>query len=247
VVHGLRRTGNGPAQVLMRALWLGKVLYEPVWALQKELRGRVLDGGEETLLLLEHEPVVTLGHRATAADLLVSVETLAAQGISVARIERGGQATFHGPGQLVVYPICRLRGGVVGHVDWLAHAAVSVSVDLGVAATCKKDPVGIWVAQKKLGAIGVHVEHQVAIHGLSFNVTRAATQPFRRGLFAACGVKKPEVTSLVEEGADSSVTTREVAFRFAKRLLDARGERNVVVEEAEPSAFFGEMSSAVTR
>ena len=123
----------------MRLLWLGRAPYEPVLRLQQALRREVLSGGAECILLVEHAPVITLGHRATAADLLVSTDRLAAQGIETVRVERGGQATYHGPGQLVVYPICRLRGGVVGHVDWLTAAAVSVADSVGICAEYRQE------------------------------------------------------------------------------------------------------------
>ena len=231
----------------MRLLWLGRAPYEPVLRLQQALRREVLSGGAECILLVEHAPVITLGHRATAADLLVSTDRLAAQGIETVRVERGGQATYHGPGQLVVYPICRLRGGVVGHVDWLTAAAVSVADSVGICAEYRQEPVGVWVGEKKIGAVGVHVEHQVAIHGLSLNVTAESTAPFRRGLFVACGARGAQVTSLVEEGAKPSLTTHDVALRFAETRLRLRGLPPLPVESTRAELLFDRMASGVAR
>jgi len=214
----------------MRLVWLGRAGYQSVLALQTELRAQVLSGGEETILFVEHSPVVTLGHRATPADLLVPIAQLEAQGIEVVRVSRGGQATYHGPGQLVVYPVVRLRGGVVGHVEWLTSAAVTVAEPLGVSAQYRAEPVGVWVGDRKLGAVGVHVEHQVAIHGLSLNVTAASTEVFRRQLFVPCGARGTQVTSLSEEGADSTLTTEAVARRFAAALLARPAQPAVPVE-----------------
>ncbi len=231
----------------MRALWLGRAPYDPVLRVQHALRQQVLAGGEETLLLVEHAPVITLGHRATAGDLLVSTERLASQGIEMVRVQRGGQATYHGPGQLVVYPICRLRGGVVGHVDWITRAAVTVAAQLGILAEYRQQPVGVWVGDKKLGAVGVHVEHQVAIHGLALNVTSAATAPFRQGLFVACGARGAQVTSLVEQGAPSQLTPRQVADSFASELLLLRGLPKVAVESVDAASLFDVVSPALSR
>lgn len=231
----------------MRLLWLGRAPYEPVLRLQQSLRSEVLAGGEETVLFVEHDPVITLGHRATAADLLVSSERLAAQGIATVRVQRGGQATYHGPGQLVVYPICRLRGGVVGHVDWLTGAAVALAKSLGIDAVYRQEPVGVWVGSKKLGAVGVHVEHQVAIHGLSLNVTPEATAPFRQGLFVACGARSAAVTSLLEEGAVSTLSTEQAADRFAAQLMRLRDLPMRPVEPARAELLLDRMSTAVAR
>ncbi len=229
----------------MRALWLGRAPYDPVLRLQHALRAQVLAGGEETILLVEHAPVITLGHRATAADLLVPAERLASQGIEMVSVQRGGQATYHGPGQLVVYPICRLRGGVVGHVDWIAQAAVSVAAQHGIVAEYRQQPVGVWVGEKKLGAVGVHVEHQVAIHGLSLNVSPAATAPFRQGLFVACGARGAQVTSLVEQGAPSQLTPRLVADSLAAALLLLRGLPKATVEPVDVASLLDVVSPAL--
>ena len=109
----------------MDACWLGRADYESTWTLQERLRQRVLAGGPEVLLLCEHPPVLTLGKSATSTEVLADEATLATHGIAVVRSSRGGKVTYHGPGQLVVYPIVRLRHGLVRHIESLAGAAVS--------------------------------------------------------------------------------------------------------------------------
>lgn len=230
----------------MRVVWLGRARYQPVLTLQERLREAVLAGGEETLLFVEHEPVITLGHRATSADLLVSLPQLALLGIETVTVRRGGQATYHGPGQLVVYPVVKLRGGVVGHVDWLTSAAVAVAASVGVRAEYRSDPVGVWVGSRKLGAVGVHVEHQVAIHGLSLNVLPEATAVFRKQLFVPCGHSGAQVTSLVEAGADDrTLTVSSVAERFAAALGAAYGTSSATMEACGLASFFDDVSSGL--
>ncbi len=229
----------------MRVVWLGRARYQPVLALQERLRAQVLSGGDETLLLVEHDPVITLGHRAVAADLLVSASQLTSLGIETVAVRRGGQATYHGPGQLVVYPVVRLRGGVVGHVEWLTSAATAVAARLGVTAEYRREPVGVWVADRKLGAVGVHVEHQVAIHGLSLNVAIASTEVFRKRLFVPCGLRGVRVTSLVEEGAPPMVTPQQVMPLFAEALASAHGLRCPAIEEASVESLLDGVPSAV--
>jgi len=229
----------------MRVIWLGRARYQPVLALQERLRAQVLGGGEETLLLVEHDPVITLGHRAVAADLLVSESQLQSRGIETVAVRRGGQATYHGPGQLVVYPVVRLRGGVVGHVDWLTGAAVSVAARLGVTAEYRREPVGVWVADRKIGAVGVHVEHQVAIHGLSLNVSTASTEVFRQRLFVPCGVSGARVTSLVEEGAPWTLTPLEVMSLFAAALTSANGQPSPSIEEVSVGSLLDVVPTAL--
>lgn len=227
----------------MRIVWLGRARYQPVLTLQEQLRAQVLAGGEETLLFVEHEPVITLGYRATVADVLVPQPVLDRLGIETVTVRRGGQATYHGPGQLVVYPVVRLRGGVARHVDWLTSAAVALAASYGVSAEYRSDPVGVWVGLRKLGAVGVHVEHQVAIHGLSLNVQPAATEVFRQRLFVPCGQHSAQVTSLIEEGADPSLSLPAVAARFASLLGSAHGLDWTTMEVRSIESFSDGMTS----
>jgi lipoyl(octanoyl) transferase len=180
--------------------WLGRAAYRPVWELQERLRARILDaGGPEVMLLVEHEPVVTLGRSADPAHVLLSDEALRARGVERVACNRGGDVTYHGPGQLVAYPIVRLDRGVATHVEAMAGAVVEVLGRRAIASRFRSELPGVWVAgaradepQRKIAAFGVHVHRRVAIHGLSLNVTTAEEA------FAAivpCGLSAP-VTSL---------------------------------------------------
>src|SRR5262245_33490606 len=114
----------------MEVYYLGRVPYRQTVTLQERIRARVQGGGDEALLLCEHEPVLTLGRSAAASDVLLDEKSLSERGIDCVRTSRGGQVTYHGPGQLVAYPIVRLRRGVVAHVEWLAAAVIDVAAAL---------------------------------------------------------------------------------------------------------------------
>jgi lipoyl(octanoyl) transferase len=180
--------------------WLGRVPYRPAWALQEELRRRVQAGEPaETILLVEHDPVVTLGRSADRDHVLLSPEALAARGVDLVPTSRGGDVTYHGPGQLVAYPVLRLTRGVVAHVEAMARAVVETVRPLGVEARCRRDPLGVWVAAeipRKLCAFGVHVSRRVAIHGLALNVT---TPPDAFSVIVPCGLRAAAVTSIQAE------------------------------------------------
>lgn len=182
----------------MEVYFLGRAPYDETWALQEALRARVLSGGDEALLLCEHPPVVTLGRSATQSDIFVDEATLQARGIPCVRSSRGGQVTYHGPGQLVAYPVVRLRRGVLAHVEWLAGAAVDVARDLGIAAEFRRDTIGVFVGTRKLAAIGVQVSRRVAIHGMALNVTPDAAAVLSAGWFVPCGQAGGQAISLAE-------------------------------------------------
>ena len=185
----------------MEVYSLGRAPYQLTCALQERLRARVQGGGPEVLLLCEHPPVLTLGRSATTDDVLADEQLLRAQGIEVARTSRGGQVTYHGPGQLVVYPIVRLRRGIVAHVEWLAQAAVELAAQHGLSARYDRGQVGVFVGEQKLAAIGVNVARRVTMHGMALNVTSEATRPFGQRWFVPCGNRQGRAISLEEAGA----------------------------------------------
>ena len=178
---------------------LGRRPFGEVEALQEARRDRILAGdrGEERVLIVEHDPVVTLGRRAGTDELRVPEASLAARGIALHRASRGGEATYHGPGQLVAYPIVTLRRGVVAHVEALAAAAVAVAASLGIEARYDRARPGVWVGPRKLASIGVHVRRRVAIHGLALNVTGASLAGF--DAIVPCGMPDVQMTSLESE------------------------------------------------
>ena len=211
--------------------WLGRVPFGPTVALQERLREDVLAGrGPETLILCEHDPVVTLGRSARPANVLAPPAELARRGIAVHAASRGGDVTYHGPGQLVGYPILELRGGVVGHLEAMASGLAELLAELGIAARWRRDAPGLWVdhagpagAPAKICAFGVHVRRRVAIHGFALNVT---TDLSAFGLIVPCGLSGAAVTSVAALGGESNAPMlAALATRAADMLGRAYGVR----------------------
>jgi lipoate-protein ligase B len=161
-----------PPRRVLRVRELGCVPYAEALALQEALVAASAAGhGEDELLLLEHPPVYTLGRGADAADLRGAPERL---GVPVYRIGRGGGATFHGPGQLVGYPIVRLAAAgrdVHRYVRSLEAALIATCAHFGVAAATPSDQTGVWVGTRKIASIGIGVRRSVAHHGVALNVS----------------------------------------------------------------------------
>ena len=220
------------------AYWLGRADYATTWQLQEQLRERVLAGGPEVLLLCEHPPVLTLGKSASSAEIMADATTLAAHGVTVQRTSRGGKVTYHGPGQLVIYPIVRLRHGIVHHVAALANAAVRVAAQLGVTAAFERERVGVFVAGRKLAAIGVHVQRRVTIHGLALNVTSESTAAFRHGWFWPCGELGGQVTCL-NEHTTSPCSIEAVAQMLTTALGSELGVAVQALQVAKPPLLSG--------
>jgi lipoyl(octanoyl) transferase len=191
------------SEEVIEVYYLEEAPYQETWELQERLRARVLSGGPETLLLCEHRPVLTLGRNADPADILAEGSALCDSGVERIRSNRGGCVTYHGPGQLVAYPVVRLRRGVVAHVEWLAAAAIELAAQFGVCAEFCRERIGVFVGPRKLAAIGVHVSRRVAIHGLALNITRAATSAFEHGWFVPCGEPSGQAVSLQEALAEA--------------------------------------------
>jgi lipoate-protein ligase B len=201
--------------------WLGRVGFAPAVELQERLRARVLagDAAAERLLVLEHDPVITLGRAADRAHVLASAEALARLGVTVARASRGGDVTYHGPGQLVAYPVLRLTRGVLAHVEAMAGAVVAVARSLGVDAHFRRDCPGVWVGDRKLAAFGLHVHRRVAIHGVALNVS-TDLDAFR--LIVPCGLAAVKTTSLAAESGRAT-RVEDLARPFAHALAAALG------------------------
>jgi lipoyl(octanoyl) transferase len=177
--------------------WLGRISFAAALREQERLRDAVIRGdGPETLLLCEHDPVVTLGRSANAAHVLLPAAELRARGVELHAASRGGDVTYHGPGQLVGYPIVRLRGGVVGHVTAMARALSAVLAELGIDARWRREAPGLWVGGAKICAFGVHVRHRVAMHGFALNVS-GALRGFE--MIVPCGLAGVATTSIARE------------------------------------------------
>lgn len=187
--------------------------------MQESLRAELRDGGgSDTLLLLEHEPVITMGRSADLANVLHSEASLAARGITLHRASRGGDVTYHGPGQLVGYPVMRLRSGVRAHIEGMAAALIEVLGEWGVTARYRGDAPGLWVeapsGEAKICAFGINVHHRISIHGFALNL-RPDLDAF--GLIVPCGLAGCAVTS-VEALRGTAPAPGEVAARAAVAL-----------------------------
>jgi lipoyl(octanoyl) transferase len=173
---------------------LGRVAYEPALHLQEQIRDSMFAGtSRDTLLLLEHPPVITLGRNAQAANVLLSAARLEEQGIALCRTSRGGDVTFHGPGQLVGYPVFRLRRGVRAHIESMANAIIEWLAGFGISAHWRPQTPGVWVGQDKICAFGIHVRHRIAIHGFALNLS---TDMSGFQAIVPCGLRDAGVTSL---------------------------------------------------
>ena len=201
----------------------GVVPYADALALQRRVHGEVAAGRRgDTLIVLEHPHVFTLGRRARADDVLADARELAALGVEVHHTDRGGEATYHGPGQLVAYPIIDLRrwgGGPLKYVRALESAIIAALRDFGIAAESEGRPTGVWTGGRKIAAIGVKVSRRVTMHGFALNVS---TDLSYFDHIVACGLPDARATSMRRElGRDISVG--EVAPALIQRLRDEFG------------------------
>jgi len=201
-------------------MWLGHIEYDAAHSLQIALRDAVLAGHcDPTLLLLEHEPVITVGRRGDLGDVLTDPATLAARGIAFHQAERGGRATYHGPGQLVAYPIAPLRSmapDVTTYVRRIEEALIRTVGRLGVVAQRVDCQPGIWVGDAKLGSIGIAVTRGVCWHGFALNVD-PDLDAFH--LIRPCGLDV-DVTSIAR-CLGHAPPMHELAMMVAEDLIDA--------------------------
>lgn len=215
--------GNTAVPPVLRWAWLGRIPYDRALALQERIRDGVLHGdGSETLLLVEHPPVITLGRNANPAHVLASSRLLEAQGIDVVRVSRGGDVTFHGPGQLVGYPVFRTRHGVRNHVTAVGRAIIDVLAGLGLDSRWDETHPGVWIGDNKICAVGIHIRRGVAIHGFALNVS-VDLEGF--AAIVPCGLRAFGVTSIAKQlgtppAMEEVVSRTVVAFErcFGLRL-----------------------------
>jgi lipoate-protein ligase B len=196
-----------------RILDLGVRPYREVWELQRRTHEAVREGREpDTWIVVEHQPVITLGRQAKRENLLLSKEELIARGVDVVEVERGGDVTYHGPGQLVVYPIQRLERfrEVVPLVRSLEGAVIDCCAQFGVTGERWSDHAGVWVGRNCVCAIGLAVRRMVSMHGIALNVSTSLDYD---RLINPCGFTDRGITSLsVESG-------RRVTVGEAKAVL----------------------------
>lgn len=200
---------------------LGVVGYEEALRLQEELAAARARGSiGDILVLLEHPPVITIGRGGGEEDLLVPREFLLQQGIRVLPTDRGGRATYHGPGQLVVYPILRLPDGDLYRYVWrLEEAAIRVLQAFGLKAERLEGHPGVWVNGQKIAAIGISVRNGITRHGLALNI---APQMAHFDLFIPCGLRDRRVTSMERE-LGYAPDRKEVAERLVEAFAEVFG------------------------
>lgn len=179
---------------------LGVEPYERAWELQHRLvEARQRGELDDILILLEHEPVITLGRTGDASHILASAEELCRLGIAVHRVERGGDVTYHGPGQVVGYPILSLEAHRLGVSDFM-HALEEVLIrtlhDFGLSAYRREGIIGVWVGESKIAALGARVERGITYHGFALNV---APNLEHFALIVPCGLVGASVTSMEHE------------------------------------------------
>jgi lipoate-protein ligase B len=203
----------------MSELWvahLGQVPYREAVGLQERVRERRQTGDiPDALIVLEHPPVYTKGRRTQPADLPMGEDWYRLQGIEVEPSDRGGRVTYHGPGQLVAYPIMRIED-VPSYVQRIEQAIVAALADEGLEARVRDGLTGVWAGDAKIGSIGVHVSRGVTTHGLAVNVDNDL-QPFE--WIVPCGIDHVRMTSVCKEtgrGRSLPCFRKRLAHRFAE-------------------------------
>ncbi len=200
--------------------WRGRVAHGDALREQEERRDRLLAGDDAaaTVLLCEHPPTITLGRNADRANV-----RLRPDGVAIVEVSRGGDVTYHGPGQLMVYPVVRLRR-VVDYLETIAGVLAAVAADLGVpGAAWRRDCAGLWLDGAKLAACGIHVRRGVAVHGFALDV---ATPPEAWRAINPCGLGKPVISLDAARRARDlppAPPVAEVAALVGPRLSEALG------------------------
>jgi lipoyl(octanoyl) transferase len=215
---------------MYRGVWqaLGVVPYPIGVGIQRRVAEERAAGlRPDTLLLLEHPPIITLGRRADEGDVLWDAESLAREGIAVERVGRGGRATYHGPGQLIGYAITRLSSqgrGVRRFVSGMEALLLDVAASFQVAASVRADHPGLWVGDRKLASIGIEVRRGVSQHGFALNVD-VDPRPF--AAIVPCGMPGLEVTDLTRESGlpiSIAMAARQVLAAWRRRFGEIEEE-----------------------
>jgi lipoate-protein ligase B len=228
----------------MPELWvchLGTVEYREALALQERVRAaRQEDAVPDVMLVLEHPPVYTRGRRSGPGELPMGEDWYRAQGIDIVDVDRGGKVTYHGPGQLVGYPIMRVND-VLEYVRTLERGLVAALSAEGVAGVRARpgDGVqytGVWVEERKIASIGVHLSRGVTTHGWAVNVENDL-EPF--GWVVPCGLEDVRMTSLITETAQPAGQMRCFRKRAAFEVARALGRRQRLISRARLEAAVG--------
>jgi lipoate-protein ligase B len=207
----------------MRLLDLGRRPYRETLAIMREIHGAVArDEAEPTLIVVEHDPVITLGRNAKMEHVRFSAEALASRGIDLVEVERGGDATYHGPGQLVLYPIRKLARfrEVAPLVSSLERSVVAALATFGIVARGRSEHRGVYVGENAICAIGLAVKQMTSLHGLALNVSTPLDYD---RLITPCGTPEFGITSMTRE------LRRDVALADAREALLAAVESEFCV------------------
>lgn len=211
----------------VRAAWLGRLAYRPALELQRHTHAlRVAGEIPDTLLLVEHDHVITRGRRGSVDDILTAPELLAGLGVEIVETDRGGQTTYHGPGQLVGYPILDLKSaglGPVSYVRMLEHTLIATLDRYGIDAFRIEGQTGVWTNGGKIAAIGVRISAGVTTHGFALNV---ATDLAFFANIVPCGMRSAPVASIVSETGTSPALV-EVAADWSGRFCGELGRELV--------------------
>ena len=209
-----------------RELWtvpLGRVPYAEALELQRSIARDRISGAisQDVLLLMEHPPVVTLGRSTKEKNLTASPEFLQSRGVELFEVERGGDVTFHGPGQLVGYPIIDLkrhRQDLHWYLRSIEQALIDSLADYGIRGERNTAYTGVWTHGKKIASIGVHARDWVTWHGFALNVT---TELSYFNLIVPCGIDGVVMTSIARELGVEEVSARDVTERVTAKFADA--------------------------
>ncbi len=215
------RTSGVAGDWMLAVRWLGRMEFAEALALQEKIvaRKRADHSSPDELLLLEHEPVYTIGRTPDQSSLLGALHLPH----PLFPINRGGQATYHGPGQLMGYPIVDLRRcgqDLHRYLRWLEHLLIELLVEYKISATQRNGLTGVWIGERKIASIGVGVRHWITMHGFALNVC-GDLSPFNN--IVPCGISNVTMTSMELEGA-KSLSVVDVAAVFEKIALDRMGD-----------------------
>ena len=213
---------------IMQVVDLGQMPYRQAWAVQEQVHAEVLAGADERILFVEHPPVITFGRRpGVSRNLIASDDQLAQLGVEVVQSDRGGDITFHGPGQLVCYPIIRLndhRLSVGAYVHGLERAVAGALGEFGIATRTEPSAVGVWTANgeppAKICAIGVRIKRGISLHGLALNVE---TDLRYFDLIVPCGLTGRSVTSMRKMLGSSTPTMAQLKQALTAQLTGMTG------------------------
>ena len=204
----------------MQVANIGTKDYKEVWDLQKIVhQNRVEERIPNTLILVEHNPVITMGKSGNESNVLFPIDSLKEKGVQYYEIERGGDVTYHGPGQLVGYPIFNVKDGLAGikpFIHGIEKAVIATLVDFGIRGYQKEQMIGVWTDMGKVCSIGVAVKRWVSFHGFALNVN---TDLAYFDMIVPCGLKNVEMTSMQHIlGSEVSMdeVRRSVAMSFGE-------------------------------